>query len=120
MSISRLLVVDDDDEMRDMMTEYLRKHGFMALGAASLAGIEAAPERRGDLGEIETAMSPVAAVAPLELPAAHQLGDPALGEIQDAGQFRRGQLPCHAFLSEAPAQPRPIAALHPLAKSDPR
>ncbi|WP_417740981.1 response regulator transcription factor [Salipiger sp.] len=42
MSISRLLVVDDDDEMRDMMTEYLRKHGFMALGAASLAEIEAA------------------------------------------------------------------------------
>jgi len=41
-SISRLLVVDDDDEMRDMMTEYLRKHGFMALGAASLAEIEAA------------------------------------------------------------------------------
>lgn len=42
MSIPRLLVVDDDSEMRGMMTQFLQKHGFIALGAASMSGIESA------------------------------------------------------------------------------
>ncbi|NOX41332.1 MAG: response regulator transcription factor [Alphaproteobacteria bacterium] len=39
MSIPRLLVVDDDAEMRRMMTEFLRKKGFMVMTAANRAQI---------------------------------------------------------------------------------
>ncbi|MDE9449817.1 response regulator transcription factor [Aliiroseovarius sp. Z3] len=35
MTIPRLLVVDDDAEMRSMMTQFLRQQGFIALPAAS-------------------------------------------------------------------------------------
>jgi two-component system OmpR family response regulator len=41
MSIPRLLVVDDDAEMRLMMTEFLRKNGFMVMMAANRAEIDA-------------------------------------------------------------------------------
>ncbi|KAG1715365.1 Transcriptional regulatory protein OmpR [Nymphon striatum] len=40
MSIPRLLVVDDDLEMRAMMTEFLRKSGFMVMTASSRTEIE--------------------------------------------------------------------------------
>jgi two-component system, OmpR family, response regulator len=40
MSIPRLLVVDDDAEMRRMMTEFLRKAGYMVMTAANRADIE--------------------------------------------------------------------------------
>ncbi len=40
MSIPRLMVVDDDAEMRRMMTEFLRKAGFMVMTAANRADIE--------------------------------------------------------------------------------
>lgn len=40
MSIPRLLVVDDDVEMRAMMTEFLRKSGFMVMTASSRTEIE--------------------------------------------------------------------------------
>ncbi|WP_208347720.1 response regulator transcription factor [Pseudaestuariivita rosea] len=39
MSIPRLLVVDDDEDMRDMMAQYLRNNGFIVLPAASEAEI---------------------------------------------------------------------------------
>ncbi|ANT63225.1 DNA-binding response regulator (plasmid) [Salipiger sp. CCB-MM3] len=42
MSIFRLLVVDDDSEMRMMMTQFLQKQGFIALGAQSMAEIATA------------------------------------------------------------------------------
>lgn len=45
MAIPCLLVVDDDPEMRDMMTAFLQKKGFMAFGAASAAEIAARMER---------------------------------------------------------------------------
>ncbi|QBF30853.1 response regulator [Thalassococcus sp. S3] len=35
MAISKLMVVDDDPEMREMMTQFLRKHGFFVLTAES-------------------------------------------------------------------------------------
>lgn len=35
MSIPRLLVVDDDPEMRSMMTQFLQQNGFIALPASS-------------------------------------------------------------------------------------
>ncbi len=35
MTISRLLVVDDDPEMRSMMTQFLQQNGFIALPASS-------------------------------------------------------------------------------------
>lgn len=41
MSIPRLLVVDDDAEMRLMMAEFLRKSGFMVLMAANKSEIDA-------------------------------------------------------------------------------
>ena len=73
MSISRLLVVDDDDEMRDMMTEYLRKHGFMALGAASLAGTPNTSTHGGTNNPFDSAGSSV-------FPAAAAAGDARCGE----------------------------------------
>jgi len=39
MAIPRLLVVDDDPEMRAMLTQFLRQHGFIALPAATEAEI---------------------------------------------------------------------------------
>lgn len=41
MTISRLLVVEDDSEMRAMMVQYLQSHGFMAFGTETEAGIRA-------------------------------------------------------------------------------
>ncbi|MEQ6248592.1 response regulator transcription factor [Sulfitobacter sp. HNIBRBA3233] len=41
MAIPRILVVDDDPEMRDMMVQYLRKHGHIALPADTEAGVRA-------------------------------------------------------------------------------
>lgn len=41
MSIPRILVVDDDPEMRQMMTQFLRKHGSIALPAATEAEVRA-------------------------------------------------------------------------------
>lgn len=41
MAIPRLLVVDDDTEMRQMMTQFLQRAGFIALPASSEAQIEA-------------------------------------------------------------------------------
>ena len=35
MTIARLLVVDDDAEMREMLTEYLRASGFFVNAAAT-------------------------------------------------------------------------------------
>ncbi len=35
MTIPRLLVVDDDNETREMMSEFLRQHGYIALPAKS-------------------------------------------------------------------------------------
>jgi len=49
MSIPRLLVVDDDAEMRRMMTEFLRKAGYMVMTAAKRADIE----RHLDEGRID-------------------------------------------------------------------
>ena len=42
MTITHLLVVDDDVEMRDMMVQYLRRNGFAAQGAGTGAEIDAA------------------------------------------------------------------------------
>lgn len=42
MAIARLLVVDDDAEMREMLTEYLRASGFFVNAAATGAEIDAA------------------------------------------------------------------------------
>ncbi len=39
MSISRLLVVDDDSEMRSMMTQFFQQNGFIALPASSESDI---------------------------------------------------------------------------------
>lgn len=39
MAIPRLLVVDDDPEMRAMLTQFMRKNGFIALPAATEADI---------------------------------------------------------------------------------
>ncbi|KAA2316278.1 DNA-binding response regulator [Pseudooceanicola sediminis] len=39
MTIARLLVVDDDNEMRDMLTAFLRRSGFFVMPAASRAEI---------------------------------------------------------------------------------
>ncbi len=39
MAIPRILVVDDDPEMRSMLTQFMRKHGFIALPAATEADI---------------------------------------------------------------------------------
>lgn len=41
MSIPRILVVDDDPDMRQMMTQFLRQHGTIALPAASEAEVRA-------------------------------------------------------------------------------
>ncbi|WP_282022099.1 response regulator transcription factor [Ruegeria faecimaris] len=41
MSIPRLLVVDDDPEMRSMMTQFLQQNGFIALPASSESEIRA-------------------------------------------------------------------------------
>ena len=41
MTIPRILVVDDDPEMRQMMTQFLRKHGTIALPAATEAEVAA-------------------------------------------------------------------------------
>lgn len=46
MAIPRLLVVDDDPEMRDMMTRFLHKSGFAALPAAT--GAEVAEHMASD------------------------------------------------------------------------
>ena len=35
MTIQRLLVVEDDPEMRSMLTQFLRQNGFIALPAAT-------------------------------------------------------------------------------------
>lgn len=40
MAIPQLLVVDDDAETRSMMTQFLRRHGFIALPASSEAEIQ--------------------------------------------------------------------------------
>lgn len=40
MAIPRLLVVDDDPEMRSMLTQFLRQNGFIALPAATEADIQ--------------------------------------------------------------------------------
>ncbi len=40
MSIPRLMVVDDDLEMRTMMTQFLRRHGFWVATAATRTQIE--------------------------------------------------------------------------------
>lgn len=40
MAIPRLLIVDDDPDMRQMMTDYLRKSGFMVVTATSKTEIE--------------------------------------------------------------------------------
>ncbi|MGI3166076.1 response regulator transcription factor [Pseudooceanicola sp. 200-1SW] len=42
MTIARLLVVDDDAEMREMLTEFLRSSGFFVTAAATRAEIDAA------------------------------------------------------------------------------
>lgn len=39
MAISRILVVDDDPDMRQMMTQFLRKNGSIALPAATEADV---------------------------------------------------------------------------------
>ena len=39
MAIPRLLVVDDDPEMRSMLTQFLRQNGFIALPAATESDI---------------------------------------------------------------------------------
>ncbi|NDV51115.1 MULTISPECIES: response regulator transcription factor [unclassified Salipiger] len=44
MTISRLLVVDDDSEMREMMIQFLQRQGFIAHGAQNMAEIAAAME----------------------------------------------------------------------------
>ena len=40
MAIPRILVVDDDSDMRQMMTQFLRQHGTIALPASSEAEIK--------------------------------------------------------------------------------
>ncbi len=42
MTITHLLVVDDDADMRDMLVQYLRQNGFAAHGAGTGAQIDAA------------------------------------------------------------------------------
>jgi two-component system OmpR family response regulator len=50
MTIPRLLIVDDDDEMRAMLTRWLQAHGFAVAAAADGAQARAAVEgRRIDL-----------------------------------------------------------------------
>lgn len=50
MTIPRLLVVDDDDEMRTILTSYLQRQGFAVVGAADGAQTLAAMQgRRIDL-----------------------------------------------------------------------
>lgn len=50
MAIPRLLIVDDDDEMRAMLTRWLQAHGFAVAAAANGAEVRAAVEgRRIDL-----------------------------------------------------------------------
>lgn len=44
MAISRLLVVDDDAEMRQMMTQFLQRNGFIAVAARDSAEIQAHTE----------------------------------------------------------------------------
>lgn len=44
MAIPRLLVVDDDDEMREMLVAYLQRHGLIAIGATGEADLRAAIE----------------------------------------------------------------------------
>ena len=39
MAIPRLLVVDDDPEMRSMLTQFIRQNGFIALPAATESDI---------------------------------------------------------------------------------
>ena len=41
MTIARLLVVDDDTDMRDMLTDFLRRSGFFVLPAATRSEIRA-------------------------------------------------------------------------------
>ncbi|WP_460275735.1 response regulator transcription factor [Celeribacter sp. ULVN23_4] len=41
MTIPRLLVVEDDEDMRDMLMQFLRRHGFIALPAQTEASIRA-------------------------------------------------------------------------------
>ncbi|QPM89177.1 response regulator transcription factor [Pseudooceanicola algae] len=41
MTIARLLVVDDDTEMRDMLTDFLRQSGFFVSSAATRSEIDA-------------------------------------------------------------------------------
>lgn len=41
MAIPRLLVVDDDVDLREMLTQFLRRHGYAALPAATGAQIDA-------------------------------------------------------------------------------
>ena len=45
MAIQRLLVVDDDDDMRSMMTQYLRKSGYMVMAAATGRDVKAHLEK---------------------------------------------------------------------------
>lgn len=45
MTIARLLVVDDDEEMREMLTDFLRRSGFFVMPAASGAEIDAALDK---------------------------------------------------------------------------
>ena len=40
MAIQRLLVVDDDDDMRSMMTQYLRESGYIVMAAANSREIQ--------------------------------------------------------------------------------
>lgn len=50
MAIPRLLIVDDDEDMRMMLTRYLQQHGFAVAAAATGAETRAAVEgRRIDL-----------------------------------------------------------------------
>lgn len=50
MAIPRLLIVDDDDDMRSMLTTYLQRQGFAVVAAADGAGMLAAVQgKRIDL-----------------------------------------------------------------------
>ena len=55
MAIQRLLVVDDDDDMRSMMTQYLRKSGYMGMAAATGRDVKAHLEK----GRFDLALSDV-------------------------------------------------------------
>jgi CheY-like chemotaxis protein len=78
--VGGVVVIDDDDDWRDLVVEFLSEHGFDASGFSS--GIEALAALRGGGG------TPAVILLDLEMPGMsgwefrrEQLGDPRLARI---------------------------------------